>query len=271
MNIFEAKLPIIGMVHLAPLPGAPLTPQSAVASEAIESVEAKALVDAKALADGGVDAIMIENFGDAPFFPGQNPVHVATVMTRLAIRIREVSGKPIGINVLRNDGFAALAVAIAADAEFIRVNILSGARVTDQGLIGSNAHELLRYRREIGATGIGILADVQVKHSTPLGCGGSLTQEVSDLCQRGMASGVVVSGSGTGKAVDIDRLRTVRAASGNCPVFIGSGASTDNLAELASYASGFIVGTAFKPGGDPAAPVDSKRVAELCQTRNALR
>ncbi|MEY4631185.1 MAG: putative sgc region protein SgcQ [Pseudomonadota bacterium] len=239
-------------------------------AKSLEAIETFVAADAKALADGGVDAIMIENFGDAPFFPGRNPVQVATVMTRLAIMVRKVSGKPIGINVLRNDGMTALAIALAAGADFIRVNILAGARVTDQGIIEGSAHDLLRYRREIGATHIGILADVQVKHSTPLGQGGSLAQEIDDLCHRAMADGIVVSGSGTGKAVDMELLRQANVAAGKHPVFIGSGAALDNLKELSRHARGFIVGTALKRGGDLAAPVDSSRVASFRQALNAL-
>ncbi len=93
------------------------------------------LRDADLLAEGGVHGLMMENFGDVPFFPGRVPTHVAAHMTALAFEVRRRIDLPLGINVLRNDGVTALAVAHASGASFIRVNVLCGARVTDQGII----------------------------------------------------------------------------------------------------------------------------------------
>src|SRR4051795_9681702 len=129
---------VIGMVHLAPLPGSP-----GYGSD-VASVRDAALRDAAALADGGVDGVMIENFGDVPFFPGRVPAYVVAHMTAIAAEVRARVALPLGINVLRNDGLSALAVAHACGAEFIRVNVLCGARVADQGLLQGIAHDLLR-------------------------------------------------------------------------------------------------------------------------------
>ncbi len=270
-QIFSVKLPVIGMIHLPALPGSPGCEMQDGFSASWSRIERFVMADAMALAEGGVDGIMIENFGDIPFFPGANPVHVATLMTSMATKVRQQSRKPIGINVLRNDGVTALAVALASDAQFIRVNVLSGARVTDQGLIQGGAHELLRYRNQIGADHIAILADVQVKHSSPLGMGTNLSQDVDDLCHRALADGVIVSGSGTGKAVDLDALKATRIAAGGHPVFIGSGTSPDNVGELSKNAYGFIVGTSFKVGGVLDAPVDVGRVAKFMAAVGGLR
>lgn len=270
-KIFSGKLPVIGMIHLPALPGSPGCEMQAGFANVWSRIEGVVMADAKALSEGGVDGIMIENFGDVPFFPGVNPVHVATLMTAMATKVRQSTRKPIGINVLRNDGVSALAIALASDAQFIRVNVLSGARVTDQGVIQGGAHELLRYRHQIGAGHIAILADVQVKHSSPLGGGTLLSQDVDDLCHRALADGVIVSGSGTGKAVDIDALKSTRAAAGNHPVFIGSGTSIENLGEISKHAYGFIVGTTFKVGGVLDAPVDVGRVAAFMAEVGGLR
>src|SRR5262249_29722023 len=144
------------------------------------------LRDARTLVEGGVHGLMLENFGDAPFFPGRGPVETVTHMTMLAAEVRRAfPAVPLGVNVLRNDGLSALAVAHAVGASFIRVNILCGARVTDQGVIQGIAHDLLRYRMQLGATSVRILADVNVKHSAPLAAR-ALAQEVADTIERGL-------------------------------------------------------------------------------------
>jgi membrane complex biogenesis BtpA family protein len=256
--------PLIGMIHLAPLPGAPRAGRDGLAS-----VLTRALADADALVEGGCQALLVENFGDAPFYPDRVPAHVVAAMTRVAAELVRRVPLPLGINVLRNDGRSALAIAAAVGARFIRVNVLTGARVTDQGTIQGIAHDLARERVFLGATGIGILADVDVKHSAPLAAR-PLQDEVKDVLARGMADAVVVSGSGTGAGVDEAKLALVKKAAGSAPVLIGSGATAASLASLAKHADAFIVGTATKRDGDVLAPVDLKRVQDLAAARRAL-
>src|SRR4051812_32160574 len=155
---------VIGMIHLPPLPG---SPRSAGDVKAVREI---ALRDAAALHEGGAHGLMIENFGDVPFYPGRVPAYVVAHMTAIAAEVRTRVALPLGINVLRNDGLSALAVAHACGAEFVRVNVLCGARVADQGLLQGIAHDLLRERLLLGATAgdLKILADVDVKHSAPL-------------------------------------------------------------------------------------------------------
>lgn len=239
---------VIGMVHLLPLPGAPKALDLAQVLE-------RALADADALVRGGCHGLMMENFGDAPFFPGSVAPSTLTMMTRIAVEIRRMSKLPLGINVLRNDGLGALSVAMAAEADFIRVNVLTGARVTDQGIIQGIAHDLLRARAQLGAQRISILADVDVKHSAPLAAR-PLADETQDAVLRGGADALVVSGAGTGKATDPAKLAQVKAAAAGRRVLVGSGVTVETLASLMPHADGFIVGTAFKKDGNPANPVD---------------
>jgi hypothetical protein len=249
--------PLIGVVHLKPLPGSPGFAGSAAA------VRDHALADADALVAGGVHGLIVENFGDAPFFPGRVPPVTVAEMTLTALDIRRRFPRvPLGVNVLRNDGLSALAVAVAVGAAFLRVNILSGARVTDQGVIQGIAHDLLRERKRLKAEGVRILADVAVKHSAPLAPYDAV-EEVEDVLARGRADAVVVSGSATGKPVDVEELRRVHAAAGGAPVILGSGVTVDNLPRFASLADGFIVGTALKQDGRVDAPVDGERVRRL--------
>jgi uncharacterized protein len=250
--------PVIGMLHLPPLPGAPRC------QTALPAITEFVLRDADALARGGVHGLMMENFGDTPFYPERVPAVVVTQMTHVAGEVRRRFDLPLGINVLRNDGRSALAIAHAVGAEFIRVNVLCGARVTDQGLIQGIAHDLLRDRALLHAEQIKILADVNVKHSTPLGSPGRIEDEVADTLERGGADAVIVSGRGTGRPTDLEHVQRAKSASGAAPVFIGSGITADTIRAFLPHADGFIVGTALKADGVAANPVDLARVRALC-------
>lgn len=244
----------IGMVHLPPLPGSPRSTMS------LEACEQRALDDARALAEGGADALIVENFGDAPFRSGRVDAHTVASMTRIALRIRESVGIDIGINVLRNDSLSALGIALAVGASFIRVNILSGVMATDQGLLAGEADELMRLRRLLDATDIRVFADVLVKHAMPLG-NQSMTDAVEDATQRGLADAVIVSGSATGKPAEVDDVLEAIRAAGDRLVYIGSGATPDSVSQFIPPAFGAIAGTSLKHDGDVSAPVDVSRVA----------
>jgi hypothetical protein len=248
--------PVVGMLHLRPLPGSPR-----YGSE-LEAVRSALWRDAEALLAGGVNGLMLENFGDHPFFPREVPPWTTAHMTALAVEARRRFDLPLGINVLRNAGSAALAVAHAAGADFIRVNVLAGARVTDQGLLEGIAHELLRDRKLLHGEQIKILADVNVKHSAPLAAV-TLEAEVVDLIERAGADALVVSGSATGKPAARDELHRVKAVSGKTPVLVGSGVGLDSVEEYLPLADGFIVGSYFKVDGFVKNPVDTYRVREL--------
>lgn len=257
---------LIGMLHLPPLPGSPRFGGS------MRDVMQRVMADAHALTSGGIELLMLENFGDSPFFPGTVPNVTVAHMTAIAERIKAAFPTTrLGINVLRNDGCAALAIAQAVGADFVRVNVLCGARVTDQGLITGIAHDLLRLRASLNAEQIAILADVDVKHSAPLGPR-DIVDEVHDLIERGGADAVIVSGNATGRPVDLTQLARVAAVAGQKPVLIGSGANGATLPQLLKHAAGAIVGTSLKVGGHVDAPVDTVRVRELvtiAQLKNA--
>lgn len=244
---------VIGVLHVPPLPGAPRYGGD------MEAVKAAVLADAEALHEGGVDALVLENFGDVPFYPGRVPAAVVAQMTALAVEVRRRFDVSLGINVLRNDGVGALAVAAASGADFIRVNVLCGARVTDQGIIQGIAHELLRDRARLGAERVKIYADVNVKHSAPIGPI-SVEEEARDLIDRGLADALIVSGSGTGQPTDPAEVRTVREAVGGVPILVGSGVTVETVSSFLPEANGFVVGTALKRDGIVANAVDPARV-----------
>jgi membrane complex biogenesis BtpA family protein len=251
---------VVGMVHLDPLPGAPGFDEDG----GRERIRARAVSDARALAAGGCDAVMVENFGDVPFYPDEVPPHVVASMTDVVGRVVETVDCPVGVNVLRNDAEAALSVASATGASFVRVNVHSGARVTDQGVVEGRAHETVRLRATLGCD-VAFLADVDVKHSAPLGERQSFDESVDDVVTRGLADAVVVSGRGTGHAVDEDRLTRAAAACArhDAPLFVGSGVTADTVQECLAHADGVVVGTALKVDGETTNPVDEERVRAL--------
>jgi membrane complex biogenesis BtpA family protein len=240
-----------------PCQGLPLGNPAETAS--LESV----LQDAQTLVEGGVQGLMLGNFGDAPFFPGRVPAATIASMTALAFEVRRNFDVPLGINVLRNDGVGALAVASATGAEFIRVNLLCGARLTDQGIIQGIAHDLLRERKMLGVGHIRIFSDIDVKHSTPLGPPLSPAVEAVDMISRGRVDALIISGSGTGRPADISDAECVKKAVGNHPILIGSGVSARNIGSYLDVADGFIIGSAFKYDGVVTNPVDPARVREI--------
>jgi len=237
---------IIGMVHLSALPGSPGF------CSTLEEVESQAILEAQTLEAGGVDAIMVENFGDVPFQKTVEPITVAA-MTRIIRAIVQNSEIPVGVNVLRNDPAAALSIAAATGASFIRVNVHVGAMLTDQGLIEGEAAQTLRLRANLGVD-IAILADVGVKHATPFEADWSIEQEAKDAWHRGLADGLIVSGSGTGAPTDPVLIQRIQALIPEAPVLIGSGYRGEQTTAHAA-----IVGTALKSEGR----VDPSRVREL--------
>jgi membrane complex biogenesis BtpA family protein len=221
-----------------------------------------AVADALALVEGGMDAVLIENYGDAPFTPGRvEPATVAALAVVASEIRRALPTATLGINVLKNDARAALAVACAVGARFIRVNVHAGAVVADQGLVQSDAYATLRDRRLLGAE-VAIYADVGGKHAVPL-APVELEQHARDLVHRGLADGLVVSGPATGAATPLSEIKRVRGAVASVPLLVGSGATPDTAADLLSVADGLIVGTALKRDGDVNAPVDLVRVRRL--------
>lgn len=259
-GLFQKNRPaVIGMVHLKALPGAPGY------GGMLDAVLDAARADTAVLVEGGVDAIMVENFFDTPFFKSRVPRITIATMTRAAIEvITAAANLPVGVNVLRNDGRAALAAAIAAGCDFLRVNVLCGARVTDQGVIEGIAAALLRDRANLGAAHVQVWADVDVKHSAPLAAR-PIEEEVADTLDRGRADALIVSGAGTGKATDPELLRRVKAAAGTVPVLVGSGVTPESAASLSGDADGLIVGTALQRDGR----VDPERVRLLVEAVRA--
>src|SRR2546427_2557013 len=249
---------LLGVVHLKALPGSP-----SFGGDTLESIAALARADAEQILEAGFDGYILENFGDVPFFKHRVPPHVLTLMTRIALELprRDVLA---GVNVLRNDARGALAIAVACGLQMIRVNVHSGAMVTDQGVIEGDAARTLRDREAL-APGVAILADVDVKHAAPLAASFDLREAARETAFRGLADGLIITGKATGSPACMTHIKVVREAVPDRPLLVGSGVTRETVKQTLRLADGIIVGTAIKRGGRTEEPVDPTRARELVQ------
>ena len=262
-RFIDSAAALVGVVHLPPLPGSPRFRGD------MASVISRAVADAQALTAAGFDAVLVENFGDTPFFRGRVPTETVAAMTAVGAAVRAATSLPLGINVLRNDAQTALAVAHVVGAQFIRVNVLVGARVTDQGVVESQSAELLRYRDALRAHDVAIVADVDVKHSRPLGAPGpdDAADEALECVERAMADVVVVTGGRTGAAADRAVCERVARAVPRTPVWLGSGVTEATLRDWLTVARGVIVGSALRADGKAGGAVDVARARAFVAAR----
>lgn len=248
---------LTGVIHLPALPGSPRWDVKA----GMQGVIATALKDARAFQRGGADSLCIENFGDVPFFPDAVPAETVAAMAVVAAEVLREVELPMGFNVLRCDARAALGLALAAGGRFVRVNVHTGARVTDQGLLQGQAHQTMRLRNALGGK-VQVWADVDVKHSAPLAAR-DICEEAVETVGRGLADALIVSGAATGAAVDRDQVMRIREACPGVPLYLGSGTDPESLPLLLLHVDGAIVGTWAKRGGRVEAPVEESRVRQL--------
>lgn len=262
---------LIGVIHLPALPGSPSATE-VVAQEYLAQVTDHAVREARILSKAGFDSVVIENFGDAPFFKGAVPTETVVAMTVIGSEIRRLVPKvALGINVLRNDAFAALTIATMVGAEFIRVNVLSGVVASDQGIIEGQAAQLLRERARLHSS-VGILGDVQVKHAQTLSSP-DLEIALEEMGLRALADGAILSGATTGRAPSVERLQNAFEVTGRMqlPLYIGSGFSLDTAESVLPWIDGILVGSALREGGVAGHGLDSRRIKAIVQATRMLR
>jgi membrane complex biogenesis BtpA family protein len=245
------------MVHLLPLPGSPLWQGS------MQQVLERAAADARTYAAAGFHAIMVENYGDAPFAAGPVAPHTVAAMARVMRHLHHEVTLPMGVNVLRNDWQSALALASVCGGRFIRVNVHTGAMLTDQGVISGNAHDCLRYRKALEASHIGVWADLWVKHAVPLSRDLDLIDCAHDAARRGLADGLIITGKRTGEAARMEELIRIKQALPDVPLLAGSGIDEGNIGHFAPLVDGMIVGTSVKEEQITHFPVSLVRAQRL--------
>lgn len=154
--------------------------------------------------------MLIENMHDVPYLVGKH-VGAETVahMTTICHLIREEfpRNKAIGLQILAGANRQAMAVASAADLDFVRVEGFVFAHVADEGFIDSCAGDLLRYRKSIGADSISIFADIKKKHSSHAITADINHAQVAEAAHFCKADGVIITGSATGHAPSPSLLR----------------------------------------------------------------
>jgi hypothetical protein len=254
---------LYGVIHLAALPGAPESRQT------LDGVEERALQDGRRYAQAGFTGVLVENYGDKPFHPEHVGPETIAAMARIARALRQALPElALGVNVLRNDGEAALAVAHAAGADFIRVNVLSGLSWSDQGALHGRAARILRLRKAMDSS-VRIFADVDVKHGRMAAHADALEQ-AEDLVGRAGADALIVTGRATGQPPEAEQISRLRERIGDFPLIVGSGLSADNAAALLAHADGAIVGTSVKVGRITQRPVDLEAAKRLAAAVAAL-
>lgn len=244
------------MVHVGALPGTPKNNQQ------IESIVANTLTDARVLEEGGVDAIMIENMHDRPYLNRKVGSEIVAAMTAVACRLRQEVSVPLGIQILAGANKEALAVALAAGFDFIRAEGFVFAHLADEGMMNSDAGELLRYRKQIGAEHIQVFCDIKKKHSSHAISVDISIDETAKAAEFFLVDGVIVTGTATGERASLEELKAVKA-SVKVPVLIGSGVDVNNIQDYWEFADGFIVGSSFKSEGNWENKVNNKRVQQF--------
>jgi len=257
---------LIGMVHLHALPGTP------AASRPVAEIVSHAVTEAQLLAEAGFDAVLIENMHDAPYVDGPQGPEITAAMTAAACAIRDaLPGVPLGIQVLSRGSREALAIALAAHCQFIRCENFVFAQVADEGLMTrSEAGQLLRYRRSIGAEHIHVYTDLQKKHACH-----AITADLplADWVHGAAffrSDGVIITGSRTGEPTDLADVRTAREAT-RLPVLVGSGVTPETLEATLLYADAAIVGSWLKHDGLWQNDADPKRVRAIAKVHQTLR
>jgi len=259
-EIFSQKKPIIGVVHLPALPGSPHH------SKNLDEISKFAITDARSMEEGGCDGLIIENYWDQPFLE-KIAVETVAYVTKIACEIKQNVSLPIGINALRNDPFAGLAIAHAIGGKFIRVNVYIGAAVVGAGIVQGCAAELLRYRNKLRSD-VKIFADISVKHAIPL-VRIPIKREARETACRGKADGLIVTGEETGSPPQLETVKRVKNAVPDVPIIVGSGINSNNVQELLKVADGAIVGSSLKQ--NIAGPIDANKVRTLVDAVVHLR
>ena len=263
-RLFASPKPVIGMIHLAALPGTPAN------NLTLPQIEKLALRESKLLRDAGVHGLMIENMHDTPYLRGRVGPEIVAAMAIIGRAVKDATRLPCGVQILAGANLEAMAVAHAAGLDFIRAEGFAFAHVADEGFIQSSAAELLRFRRSIGADRVQVWADVKKKHSSHAITADVDIGETAHAVEFMRGDAVIVTGLVTGDAPQPADLLAVKKKT-QLPVFLGSGITAANLETYFAAADGFIVGSEFKRGGHWANAIDAKRVERFMAAHRRLK
>jgi membrane complex biogenesis BtpA family protein len=254
MNFDKKK--IIGMIHVDALPGTPKF------KGAFRATIKRAIKEAKIYADCGIDSIMLENMHDVPYLNRKVGDEIVAAMTILAYEVKNATDLPVGIQILAGANKSAIAAAYASGADYIRAEGFVFGHLADEGFFNSDAGELLRYRKRIGAENVKVFTDIKKKHSSHAVTSDVSIVETAKAAQFFLSDGVIVTGAATGEEANIEEIIAIKKAV-SLPVLVGSGVTEKNVELYYEHADALIVGSYFKKGGKWENGVDKKRVLRL--------
>lgn len=248
---------IIGMLHLLPLPGSPN--YFGNFNEVID----RAKQDLENLLEGGINTVNIENYGDLPF--SNKPAKPITVsaFTKIVSHLESEFDFDFGVQVMRNDAISGLSIAEITGASFIRVNVLTGAVVAEEGIIEGDARSLMDLKKQLNSK-VQVFADVLVKHAVPLG-NQDLRLTAKATVERNLADGIILTGDITGEEASVEDLKLLKQEL-NKPILIGSGINKDNVNVFLEHCDGVIVGTSLKKDNQTNNPISVINVKEFVKS-----
>jgi len=258
--LFKHSKSVIGVIHVGALPGTPR------GSKSVAELVRQAKEEARVYRECGVDGVIIENMHDVPYLKGEVGPEIVAAITAIGIEVKVECGLPVGIQILAGANIEAMAVAHAANLDFIRAEGYAYAHIADEGLIEASAAKLLRYRKMIGAERVQVWTDVKKKHSAHAITADVSLGQTAETVEFMGANCVIVTGSVTGEA---PQVADVKEAKSHChlPVFLGSGISEANIDRFYNEADGFIIGSYFKVDGLWSNTIDPTRVTDLLATK----
>lgn len=243
------------MIHLPQLPGySGDTPRQSQ----IDELTQQGTKNLKILADAGFQSAAVENHGDNP---PPNPDHpmppgVSEALLHVLIALKREANAlhmELGLNLVY-DMEAALRLAHAAKLNFLRLDIFVDAIRQDARnftITNPPAEALARLRSQLEKQcghKLSLLVDVHPKHFTMLDPSKTITESVHEAESHG-ADAIVITGSWTGIAVDLNDLHEAKKAAG-VAVFVGSGCNEETIRTVLGVADGAIVGTSIKVNQD---------------------
>jgi membrane complex biogenesis BtpA family protein len=262
-RIFGEAKPLIGMVHLGALPGAPLYN----AEDGLDGLLSGARADLLALQSAGFDAVMFGNENDRPY---EFDVDLASTATMAFVigQLRAEITVPFGVNVLW-DTMSTIALAAATGASFAR-EIFTGTYASDMGLWKPNAGAAMRYRDRLGCRDVAMFYNVSAEFADSLDRR-PLAERARSAVFSSIPDAVLVSGAITGEAARMEDLEAVKAVLPDTPVLANTGVKHDTVAEVLNVSDGCIVGSSLKVDGDTWNPVDPERARDFVARAKAAR
>jgi hypothetical protein len=253
---------LIAMIHVDALPGTPGNIKSP------KEIISSALNEAHIYKEEGIDCVAIENMHDVPYLNRNIGPEITSMMAITGNEIKIKLELECGIQILAGANKEALACAHSAGLDFIRTEGFIFAHIADEGMMNSDAGELMRYRKNIGAENVSVFTDIKKKHSSHSITSDTSISETAKAAQFFLSDGVIVSGVGTGQPADLEDVKSVKDVV-EIPVIIGSGLTDNNISKYYAFADAFIVGSFLKENGAWSGKIDKGRVQSI--VKNFMR